>query len=378
MIKICHIVNLITGKSDGVYTHLKMIFQNYDRNRFEHYLIFQGGSTIEEEAKAFGVKVVVLDLLKKKFSIGSLVHVYKMLKIFKIDIVHSHLIKPYILGGLVNIFVNKKLIFNYHGLFIKGNPYYNIWEKTVYYLSHYLIYLFGKVDAVLVPSKRSRELVMSESKLFPQPIVYYNGYNFQKKIRITDSELLKQLTDLKSTRQVIAIVSRIEIEKRIDEAIKIFSNVSVNRSNLILLIFGNGPLITQLQDLSKKLKADSRVIFFDYIPEVTQYYKYFDVLLFTSEREGMPLTVWEAMANSVPVVAPDVGGFKEIIEENNCGLIYEPGNLTDAEDKLTKLLDDEPYRNRLGENGRIAIESKYTEQKFIQQIEKMYTDLVNS
>lgn len=378
MIKVCHIVNLITGKSDGVYTHLKMIFQNYDRNRFKHYLIFQGGSIIETEVKSLGVEVVVLDLLKKKFSIGSFIHIYKILKKFKIDIVHAHLIKPYTLGGLVNIFARKKLVFNYHGLFIKDNPYYNIAEKTVYYLSHYLINLFSKVDAVLVPSKRSRELLISESKMFPQPFVYYNGYNHQKKFRSTDLELIKQLADIKSTYRIIAIVSRLEIEKRIDDAIKIFSKVSANRSNLILLIFGNGPLKTQLMDLCNNFKVDSRVIFFDYVPEVIQYFNYFDILLFTSQREGMPLTMWEAMANSVPVVAPDVGGFKEILEENNCGLVYEPGNLTDAEDKLTKLLDEEPYRKRLGENGRIAIESKYTEEKFIQQIEKVYSELINS
>ncbi len=64
------------------------------------------------------------------------------------------------------------------------------------------------------------------------------------------------------------------------------------------------------------------------------YYNYFDVVLFTSDWEGMPLTMWEAMANGVPVVAPDIGGFSEILVENNCGFIYEAGNMIDAENKI--------------------------------------------
>ncbi len=59
MIKVCHIVNLITGKTDGVYAHLKMIFQNSDKTKFQHYLIFQGGGNIENELSEMGVKVFV-------------------------------------------------------------------------------------------------------------------------------------------------------------------------------------------------------------------------------------------------------------------------------------------------------------------------------
>jgi glycosyltransferase involved in cell wall biosynthesis len=85
--------------------------------------------------------------------------------------------------------------------------------------------------------------------------------------------------------------------------------------------------------------------------------------------------MWEAMANEGPVVAPDVGGFKEILVENNCGLIYEQGNLTEAEGKILELINGEQLRKKMGENGRTAIETKYNEKMFIEQIEQVYHDL---
>ena len=130
-----------------------------------------------------------------------------------------------------------------------------------------------------------------------------------------------------------------------------------------------------LIESTKILEIDSEVIFFDYVANISSYYRYFDIVLFTSDWEGMPLAMWEAMANGIPVVAPDVGGFKEILEENSCGLVYEHGNVNEAEEKIHQLLNDENIRKILGENGRAAIEMKYNENNFIRQIEQVYLDL---
>jgi glycosyltransferase involved in cell wall biosynthesis len=114
------------------------------------------------------------------------------------------------------------------------------------------------------------------------------------------------------------------------------------------------------------------------VKELQSYYKYFDILLFTSDWEGMPITIWEAMANGVPVVAPDVGGFKEILEENNCGLVYKPGNINEAEEKLLQILDDAELKNTLGLNGYQAIKSKYTEKNFINTLEQYYDQILDN
>jgi glycosyltransferase involved in cell wall biosynthesis len=376
-IKICHIVNLITGKSDGVYSHLKMIFQNYDINKFEHYLVFQGGEKVEKEILDLGIKIFVIPSLKKKVSLGPFIDVYKILKINEIDIIHTHLVKPYAIVGLLNILLRKKFIFNYHGLFIAKNPYYGFAEKSIYKTIHRIINLFNAVNVVLVPSAKSKELLIEETKLFPEPIVYYNGYSLEKTNSKVDKDLLQKILELKKKYFIMAVIGRLERQKRIDIALELFRSVSLKNKQLFLMIFGDGILKNQLIKMSSELGISSRVIFFDYVPDVVNYLQFIDILLFTSDWEGMPLSMWEAMANQVPVVAPDVGGFKEILEENNCGLIYEPGNLKDAEEKILQLINDEQLRTKLGQNGKSAIEIKYNEKEFIQQIERVYFQLMS-
>lgn len=376
MIKVCHIVNLITGKADGVYAHLKSIFRNYDQNKFEHILIFQGGEIIEKEVRELGVKVFTSESLKKKISLRVFSDIIRIIKSEQIDIIHTHLIKPYAIAGLINIFLKKKFIFNYHGIFLKNNPYYNFIERSTYSAIHFLIYLFGKVDVVLVPSKMSKRLLMEETKLFPEPIVYYNGYSPRQNFSGVNASIAQRIEELKKDKKIIAVVGRLEVDKRIDRAIMIIRSLVDQQKNVHLLIFGDGSLKNKMDQLVQQHKLKDSVDIFGYVKEVESYYKYFDLVLFTSDWEGMPLSMWEAMANGVPVIAPDVGGFKEILEENNCGLIYKPGNLNEAESKLLKLLENEQFRKSLGRNGRAAIESKFTAARFIEQIEKVYTNLL--
>jgi len=379
MIRVCHIANLITGRADGVYTHIKMILRNYDKTKFEHCLVFQGGEKIERELKEMGIKVFISSSLDKKISLKAFSDIKKIIKDNNIDIIHAHLNKPYIIAGLLNIFLKKKFIYNYNGIFLKDNPYYNSIENIIYKGCHLLIYLLGKTDAALVPSERSKQLLMNETGLFPEPIVYYNGFDmdYMNKGNIQDEEIRKIILKAKAEGFIIAVVSRLDIQKRIDRALDLFKQLVAKKNNLFLLIFGDGNLKEELIKRSRLNGLDSRVIFFDFVNNLTVYYCYFDILLFTSDWEGMPLSMWEAMANKIPVVAPDVGGFKEILIANNCGKVYSPGNIGNAEEELIKLIENKQLRDELGRNGFEVIKEKYNSEKFISTIEDIYKNLIS-
>ena len=293
-----------------------------------------------------------------------------------IDIIHTHLVKPYAIPGLVNIILQKKFIFNYHGIFLRNNPYYNFFERNIYSTIHFLIHLFGKVEVVLVPSKRSKELLMLETSLFPEPIVYYNGFDLSEKSLESSYDLLDRIKEIKNNKMIIAVIGRLEVDKRIDRAIDLMKKIITKEKNVHMFVFGDGSLKFDLQKYVERVELTGCIDFLGYAKEIRNYYKPIDIVLFTSDWEGMPLALWEAMANGVPVVAPNVGGFKEILEENNCGFVYAPGNNVEAEEKILQLLDDDQLRKKTGKNGRSAIESKYNENIFINSIEQVYLNLL--
>ncbi len=129
--------------------------------------------------------------------------------------------------------------------------------------------------------------------------------------------------------------------------------------------------------LSEKLGVSSNCRFYGFVGQASNYIKYFDTILFTSDWEGLPLTYWEAMANSIPIVSTDVGGAKEILVENNCGLVYPTGDIDEGEKALIRLMEDETLRLTLGKNGKIAIQNKYSIKSFKSFFENLYSNLMD-
>ena len=353
-----------------------MILKNYDRSRFEHFVIFQGEEIVEKNLSELNIKYYIVDSLQRKYSIKSFIEIYQIIKTENPTILHTHLIKPYILIGLINVILKKKTIFNYHGSFIV-NDYNTSIEKLVYKLLHNIIELTNPIDLVLVPSVRSKEMLRIETSAFKNIDVYYNGYEYEELNYSVDQYLLQKINELKSEeKKLICSIGRLNREKRFDRAIMICDKLINRGFEINLFIFGDGEKELELKDLVKRNNLGGNVTFTGYIANAGLYLKYFDLLLITSDREGMPFALWEAMGNKIPVVAPDVGGLKEILVENNCGFVYEPSDLNEATEKILRLLKDKMYRKELGENGKKTVEYVYNARNFIKKIEQSYTNLL--
>jgi len=375
-IRICHICDRITGQSDGVYTHLLMLLNNIDKSRFEQIVIFQGGEIVENELRKNGVEVFTISGLKKRVSFRGLINIYKILRNEEVDIIHAHLIKPYILSGLMNIFLKKKLIFNYNGLFLTS-VYHNSLERYILQILHFLIVFSRSVQIAIVPSQNSKSLLESETKIFPRVEVYYNGFNPRIE-SAKNKTIIDKLQKLKKEYFIVGVVARIEIQKRIDYALNILKELKRFKKKVFFVFFGDGPLDKEMVQLSNDLGISDQLKFFGYVESAKDYIQYFDTLLFTSDWEGLPLTMWEAMAAGIPIISTDVGGIKEILEKEKCGLIYPKGDTDRAIKSIIELMDNNSYGKKLGENGKRAIETKYNRDQFIGFFDALYSNLLSN
>ena len=372
-INVCHFTNIITGKSDGTYAHIRMIFKYLSKDKFQNFLVFQGNSDIEIEARQLGIKVHVMKSLNKKFPVRCFKEFYSFVKSENIDIIHVHFLKPYSIAGLSNIFLRKKMIFNYHGLFI-DNLYNTKIDKLLYKRIHEIVNFFNVVDVAIVPSITSRQILLNETNKFKSIKTYYDGYDEIIDEQI-DSELIKFFLDLKKISFVVGIIARIDIQKRIDIALEIAKEITKIRNDVCLVILGDGALEKEIAKKIEVMNLNQNVKMMGYIPNAKLYIKYFDLLLYTSDWEGLPLSVWEAMAAKVPIVSTDVGGVKEILEKEKCGLTYPKRNVEQGVKTILELLSDEKKREVMGEKGYNAIKQKYNSKAFADFFNNLYLSL---
>ena len=146
-------------------------------------------------------------------------------------------------------------------------------------------------------------------------------------------------------------IARLVPWKGIDRLIEIFPHLN---SGTRLIIVGDGPDISRLEDLVYALSVDKRVIFTGRIPlnKISLYLKAADVFVLPSSYEGLPHTILEAMLVGTPVVATDIGGISELIEDGKDGLLFAPRDLSGLEESISKILKDKPAALHLVENAK--------------------------
>ena len=375
-IKICHVAHKLTGKSDGVFTHLKMLLELLNKDKFEQILMYSGNERkIDDYAKSLNVKVYKIPELNNKIPLNSF---FKIIRIFlkeDVDIIHTHLVKPYIIAGLINLLLNRKLIFNYQGVFITSK-YYSRFERIILKFLHRIVQFRGNNILAIGPSKASIEELKREAK-FQYYSYYYNGFRINSFKNELDQSIYIHLTGLKQNYFLVGIVARHEKQKRLDIALKILKALHENRLNIFFVFIGDGPLMNNTKIEAYKMGISEKCLFIEYLTNLPSYLRLFDLVLFTSEWEGFPLTIWEAMYNEVPVVSSDVGGVKEILENENCGLVYPFGEVEKCVNIIKELYFDRERLKVLGKNGRKSILEKYNEKHFKEFFETLYLDLSN-
>jgi glycosyltransferase involved in cell wall biosynthesis len=120
---------------------------------------------------------------------------------------------------------------------------------------------------------------------------------------------------------VLGAVGRLEREKRFDLLLQSMARLLPRRRELRLLLVGEGSLRPRLQEQARRLGIDHRCRFLGHRRDVAELYQACDVLVQSSDHEGTPTVLLEAMALKVPVVATDVGGTGQLIEHGRHGLL---------------------------------------------------------
>lgn len=376
MIKVCHIADHLTGKADGIFTQLYLQFKFSDKNLFENHLVLPYRIENLEIFKILDVRIIIFPNLSAKFPIKAFFQIINYIRKNKIDVLHIHFLKPYALVGILNTFLRRGCLYNYHGLSF-DNLFNTKFESRIYKIINFYINMVKSCDLIITPSNESKLKLLNE-KRFRIPIEsYYLGMDLNLINDSTNKITQEFFEDIKKDNLIVGTIARIDIAKRIDNALIIFKTINKYYPHTILVILGDGDKTDEMKLIIEKMGLEKKVYLMGYIPNARLYIRYFDIFLLTSDYEGFPIVIWESMASGVPIVSSDVGGIKEIIENENCGYTYPVNNLTQAEKLILDLISDEPKRIELGRNGLNAITNKYSPGNFICKIQNIYKILAS-
>lgn len=139
------------------------------------------------------------------------------------------------------------------------------------------------------------------------------------------------------------------------------------------LIAGRGEMESELSHMIHELGLDNNVILLGYRSDAERFLAACDIYLQTSVSEGLPVSVIEAMSHGKPVIATDVGGTAELIDE----ILVKPDDVETIAERLLALIRDRYFRERLGEENYLKYKKMFTISTMVTEYEQLYKTLVN-
>jgi glycosyltransferase involved in cell wall biosynthesis len=186
------------------------------------------------------------------------------------------------------------------------------------------------------------------------------------------SGALRESLRIAGDRLVVGTVARLDPVKNHALLIDAFARVRALVPEAALVIIGDGPLRAGLEVRSRALGLEGDVHFFGTSNDIAALYRELDVFVLSSNAEGSSMSILEAMASGVCVVATAVGGTPELLADGTCGLLVPPGDPAALAGALTEVLHDGARRRRLAEAGRARADAYYSEPAMIEAYEALY------
>lgn len=204
--------------------------------------------------------------------------------------------------------------------------------------------------------------------------VVYSGMDIDAFVNAKPDPALRAELGIPDNAPVVGKIARLFPLKGHDVLIKAAPKVIAAFPEVRFLIIGNGILRQSLEDETRRLGISSNFIFTGLVApeEVCRYTPLMDVLAHLSLREGLPRSVVQALASSVPVVAYALDGTPEVLKNGETGLIARVEDADDVADKLITLLSQAETRRKMGAAGQKLVKSQFSWRTMCDVLEAEY------
>jgi len=357
---------MATGTNGGAQEHVFNLVNRLDHSFYNVSIVaLSPGSAVRKLQKA-GFEVTVIDEPDDVIATATLA---AHLADARPDVVHNHMFRAEIVG-------TKAVI----ALATAGHR--RPWVVSTVHSSRVrapedleqLRRLTPSMDRLIVVSKAIDRKVVEEGRQGAKRVLIYNGVDLERYDHQEPCCTLREEYGMAPDSPIVGVVGRLELEKGHPTLLEAWPMVLEQVPNAYLLIVGEGSRQDALRQIAREQGIAHHVIFTgrrDDIPAITAA---LDVAVLPSYREAQGLTILEAMAMSRPVVASNVGGIPEMVEDGVTGLLVPPHNPPALAAALTRILIDHPFADTLARAGHDLVHDRFCVQLMVNAVQELYDE----
>jgi glycosyltransferase involved in cell wall biosynthesis len=181
--------------------------------------------------------------------------------------------------------------------------------------------------------------------------------------------------DIAEDGRVVGIVAYLRPEKSIGTLVEAFAGLRDSRHRLVIV--GDGPCREPLEARVRMMGLSNRCTFVPGTADLAAWYRGIDVFVLPTLNESLSNSLMEAMACGCCVIATNVGGNPELVRDGENGLLFEPGNAAELQNRLEMVLAAPDLRRALAHAARRTIEEGYTKELAARRMGELYQQQLN-
>lgn len=361
---------MVTTISNTVNTflipHIKMLIEN--GNKVD--VAFKIEQDVNPELLKLGVQIheVPFDRKLLRNNYGKLIKNLKtLIEKERYDVVHTHTpIASAIVRFACKDITNTRVYYTAHGFhFYKGTPLKNwlIYYPAERFLSRY-------TDKLITINQEDFEISKSfhaKENLYIPGV----GIDLSKFVDSNDIKIDYLKREFNFNEGTVIILSIGELNKNKNHEIVIKAIAKLNNPNIHYLIAGKGDLENYLGNLASELKVINQVHLLGFRKDITNLLKFSHVFVFPSYREGLSVSVMEAMAMGKPVIASKIRGNSDLIDEGKGGYLFNPKDTYKLASLILNLIEKQGLTLSLGSYNKLKIKD-YSIEKVLEKVEQLY------
>jgi glycosyltransferase involved in cell wall biosynthesis len=327
------------------------------------------GNPVADEIRDLGVPV---DLVKvgRLRSLAGQARLLRYLLAYRPSIIHTHLEFSHTLGGIYGRLIGARPIGTIH-TFALGKA-----TREQKRLGLMWFSLRNAHIKVIAPSRSGMAHAETVGRIPAERIVVlHNGVDLEIfRPDASPRARIREELGIALGSPLLVTVAVLRSRKGISDLVSAMSEILKSNPDAMALIVGDGDQRVALQRLAEDEGVTDRVVFSGSRDDVGALLSASDVFVLPTHEDLLPTVVAEAMAAGLPVVASDVGGLRDMVEEDVTGILYPAGDIPALTKACVELLDDSPRREALGRAGRLVAENKFDIRKHVEALERLYVE----
>ena len=320
-----------------------------------------GGDLINSLRKQ-GIPVIVIGVNNKRNPLP-LLRLYRLWKTSPPLILHTHLYHAGIIGRLIARFAGiPHVIVHQHGSENARSALRSVIDRATSWM----------VEQYIVPSEAVKDILIRRERVLGSKIkVIHYGIDTEKyhnPIPITG-------LSIPSGVPVIGCVSRLVKEKSHLVLLQALHLLKLKNERFHAVMVGDGPERKSLEELSEFNTTNELITWAGFQRNVESWLAQFDIFVLASAWEGLPISILEAMAAHLPVVATAVGGTPEAVVTDETGILVPPNDPEKLANALISLLRNPSLRLKMVTAGYTRVREYFSAESAVENIYKLYVDL---